>query len=206
MHPRQSAVVLRAAECYGVRRAVVRTQQVVDERVDLGTSASSVMSGAYSHVVTGVLGASQPDLFYARQQMALSLGTHIVIACLGMAFPFIVVLAEWRGNRTGDPVYTALARRWAKAMGVLFAVGAVSGTILSFEFGILWPRWMGRFGAVMGLAVRDRGLRVLPRGDLHRDLPLRLGPAAGACTRVSASRSASPASRRRSSWSRPTVG
>jgi cytochrome d ubiquinol oxidase subunit I len=103
------------------------------------------------------LGANQPDLFYARQQMALSLGTHIVIACLGMAFPFIVVLAEWRGNRTGDAVYTALARRWAKAMGVLFAVGAVSGTILSFEFGILWPRWMGRFGAVMGLPFAIEG-------------------------------------------------
>jgi cytochrome d ubiquinol oxidase subunit I len=107
--------------------------------------------------VTGVLGASQPDLFYARQQMALSLGTHIVIACLGMAFPFLVVVAEWRGNRTGDLIYTTLARRWAKAMGVLFAVGAVSGTILSFEFGILWPRWMGRFGAVMGLPFAIEG-------------------------------------------------
>jgi cytochrome d ubiquinol oxidase subunit I len=99
----------------------------------------------------------QPDLFYARQQMALSLGTHIVIACLGMGFPFIVVLAEWRGARTGDAVYVTLARRWAKAMGVLFAVGAVSGTILSFEFGILWPRWMGRFGAVMGLPFAIEG-------------------------------------------------
>ena len=107
--------------------------------------------------MTGVVGTVQPDLFYARQQMALSLGFHIVIACLGMAFPFIVVLAEWRGARTGDPVYTALARRWAKAMGVLFAVGAVSGTILSFEFGILWPRWMGRFGAVMGLPFAIEG-------------------------------------------------
>ena len=107
--------------------------------------------------MTGVLGASQPDLFYARQQMALSLGTHIVIACLGMAFPFLVVIAEWRGNRTGDAIYTILARRWAKAMGVLFAVGAVSGTILSFEFGILWPRWMGRFGAVMGLPFAIEG-------------------------------------------------
>jgi cytochrome d ubiquinol oxidase subunit I len=107
--------------------------------------------------VTGVLRASQPDLLYARQQMALSLGTHIIIACLGMAFPFLVVIAEWRGNRTGDAVYTTLARRWAKAMGVLFAVGAVSGTILSFEFGILWPRWMGRFGSVMGLPFAIEG-------------------------------------------------
>ena len=59
--------------------------------------------------MTGVLGSVQHDLFYAREQMALSLGFHIVIACLGMAFPFIVVLAEWRGARTGDLVYTTLA-------------------------------------------------------------------------------------------------
>jgi cytochrome d ubiquinol oxidase subunit I len=103
------------------------------------------------------LAANQPDLLYARQQMALSLGTHIIIACLGMAFPFLVVVAEWRGNRTGDVIYTTLARRWAKAMGVLFAVGAVSGTILSFEFGILWPHWMGRYGAVMGLPFAIEG-------------------------------------------------
>jgi cytochrome d ubiquinol oxidase subunit I len=104
-----------------------------------------------------VLAVDQPDLFYARQQMAFSLGAHIVIACLGMTFPFLVVFAEWRGQRTGDVVYTTLARRWAKAMAVLFAVGAVSGTILSFEFGILWPRWMGRFGDVMGLPFAVEG-------------------------------------------------
>ncbi len=105
----------------------------------------------------GVLAVDQPDLFYARQQMAFSLGAHIVMACIGMSVPFLVVLAEWKGQRTGDLVYTTLARRWAKAMGVLFAVGAVSGTILSFEFGILWPRWMGRFGDVMGLPFAIEG-------------------------------------------------
>src|SRR5258707_10037210 len=89
--------------------------------------------------------------------MAFSLGAHIVLACVGMSVPFLVVLAEWRGQRTGDLVYATLARRWAKAMGVLFAVGAVSGTILSFEFGILWPGWMGRFGAVMGLPLAIEG-------------------------------------------------
>jgi cytochrome d ubiquinol oxidase subunit I len=107
--------------------------------------------------VLGVLAVDQPDLFYARQQMAFSLGFHIVLACIGMSVPFLVVLAEWKGQRTGDPVYTTLARRWAKVMGVLFAVGAVSGTILSFEFGILWPRWMGRFGDVMGLPFAMEG-------------------------------------------------
>jgi cytochrome bd ubiquinol oxidase subunit I len=104
-----------------------------------------------------LLGVEQPDLFYARQQMAFSLGSHIIIASLGMAFPFLVVFAEWRGQRTGDRVYDTLARRWAKAMGVLFAVGAVSGTILSFEFGILWPAWMRRFGDVMGLPFAMEG-------------------------------------------------
>lgn len=106
----------------------------------------------------GLLGAvEQPDLLFARQQMALSLGVHIVVACLGMAFPFFVVTAQWRAQRTGDPCWEVLARRWAKAMGVLFAVGAVTGTILSFEFGILWPRWMGRFGDVMGLPFAIEG-------------------------------------------------
>jgi len=104
-----------------------------------------------------LLAVEQPDLFYARQQMAFSLGAHIVIACLGMVFPFFVVFAEWRAQRTGDPCFEVLARRWAKALGVLFAVGAVSGTILSFEFGILWPRWMGRFGDVMGLPFAMEG-------------------------------------------------
>jgi cytochrome d ubiquinol oxidase subunit I len=101
--------------------------------------------------------ASAPDLLYARQQMALSLGWHIVIACIGMAFPFLAVFAEWRGQRTGDPVYTRLARSWSKALAVLFAIGAVSGTILSFEFGILWPRWMAAYGDVMGLPFAIEG-------------------------------------------------
>jgi len=100
---------------------------------------------------------SAPDLLYARQQMALSLGWHIVIACTGMAFPFLAVFAEWRGLRTGDPVYTQLARSWSKALAVLFAIGAVSGTILSFEFGILWPRWMAAYGDVMGLPFAIEG-------------------------------------------------
>ena len=90
--------------------------------------------------------------------MALSLGWHIVIACYGVGFPLIVLLAEWRALRTGDPVYTALAKAWTKALGVLFAVGAVSGTILSFELGILWPRFMGRFGEVIGLPFAMEGI------------------------------------------------
>src|SRR5687767_2903725 len=99
-----------------------------------------------------------PDLLAARSQMALSLGWHIVIACFGVGFPLIVLIAEWRALRTGDAVYSALARAWTKALGVLFAVGAVSGTILSFELGILWPRFMGRFGEVIGLPFAIEGI------------------------------------------------
>src|ERR1700753_1517480 len=90
------------------------------------------------------------DPVAARSQMGFSLGWHIILACLGVGMPALVLLAEWRGWRTGDPWYQLLARRWAKAMGVLFAVGAVSGTVLSFEMGILWPGLLSRFGAIYG--------------------------------------------------------
>ena len=98
-----------------------------------------------------MLAANAADLFAARQQMALSLGWHIVIACFGVGFPLLVLIAEWRWLRTGDEAARLLAERWSKALGVLFAVGAVTGTILSFEFGLLWPAFMDRFGEVMGL-------------------------------------------------------
>jgi cytochrome d ubiquinol oxidase subunit I len=97
-------------------------------------------------------------LFYLRQQMAISLGFHIVFACLGIGLPFLLLITEWRFIRTGDQVYAVLARRWAKAVGVLFAVGAVSGTILSFEFGILWPQWMADWGEVFGVAFALEGI------------------------------------------------
>jgi cytochrome d ubiquinol oxidase subunit I len=94
------------------------------------------------------------DLFPARMQMALSLGWHIVVACFGVGFPAMVVFAEWRshprGGKDSDKDMDALAHTWAKAMGVLFAVGAVSGTILSFEMGMLWPGLMARFGQIYG--------------------------------------------------------
>jgi len=103
-----------------------------------------------THLVS-IIGVDQPDLFYARQQMAVSLGWHMIIACFGVAFPSFMLFTEWRFLRTGDELYRTIARRWSKAMGVLFAVGAVSGTILSFEFGILWPEFMGHFGDVFGI-------------------------------------------------------
>ena len=97
-----------------------------------------------------VLASAAENLLPARLQMALSLGWHIVFSCFGIAFPAIVVFAEWRGYRRGNPALTELAHTWAKAMGVLFAAGAVSGTLLSFEMGILWPGLMDRFGEVFG--------------------------------------------------------
>ena len=76
------------------------------------------------------------DPVAARSQMGFSLGWHIILACFGVGLPGLVLFTEWRGLRTGDPVLRLLARRWAKALGLLFAVGAVSGTILSIEMGV----------------------------------------------------------------------
>ncbi|MER7663579.1 cytochrome ubiquinol oxidase subunit I [Streptomyces sp. NPDC096193] len=104
------------------------------------------------------IAVGQGDLVAARMQMALSLGWHIVLACLGVGMPAITLIAEWRGHRTGDVHYRLLARRWARAMGVLFAVGAVSGTILSFEMGLLWPGLMGTYGQVIGLPFSLEGI------------------------------------------------
>ncbi|PYP76925.1 MAG: cytochrome ubiquinol oxidase subunit I, partial [Gemmatimonadetes bacterium] len=91
------------------------------------------------------------DLLAARTQMAVSLGFHIVFAQIGIAMPLMMVLAEWRWRRTGERVYYDLARRWAKGTAVLFAVGAVSGTVLSFELGLLWPRFMRDAGPLIGM-------------------------------------------------------
>ena len=99
----------------------------------------------------------QEHLFQARQMQSLSFGWHIIMVCFGVAFPAIVLFAEGLYLRTGDPIYKALAKRWSKAMLVLFAVGVVSGTILSFELGILWPEFMATFGQVFGLAFALEG-------------------------------------------------
>ena len=91
------------------------------------------------------------DLLAARSQMAMSLGFHIVFAAVGVAMPLLMVLAELRWRRTGDPIYLELARRWAKGVSILFAVGAVSGTVISFELGLLWPRFMAFAGPIIGM-------------------------------------------------------
>jgi cytochrome d ubiquinol oxidase subunit I len=91
------------------------------------------------------------DLLAARSQMAMSLAFHILFAIAGMAMPLLMLLAEWRHHRTGDPAALDLAKRWAKGTAILFAVGAVSGTVLSFELGLLWPEFMRHAGPLVGM-------------------------------------------------------
>jgi cytochrome d ubiquinol oxidase subunit I len=91
------------------------------------------------------------DLLAARSQMAMSLAFHIIFAAIGIAMPLLMVIAEWRWLRSREEVYLQLAQRWAKGTAILFAVGAVSGTVLSFELGLLWPRFMGYAGAIIGM-------------------------------------------------------
>lgn len=102
--------------------------------------------------------AESSNLLAARNQMAWTLGFHIVFACLGVALPATILTANYLGLRRGDGAAMELARRWSKAMAVTFAVGAVSGTLLSFEFGLLWPEFMDRFGAAFGVAFAIEGI------------------------------------------------
>ena len=104
------------------------------------------------------LAASAPAaLLPSRIQMAFTLAYHIILVPLGVALPLLTVVMEGIGLRKNDPVALRLARRWSVVMAVQFAVGAVTGTILSFEFGILWPRMMGRFGDVFGIGFGIEG-------------------------------------------------
>jgi cytochrome bd ubiquinol oxidase subunit I len=94
----------------------------------------------------------------ARSQMAFTLGFHIVLASLGVAFPAFMLIANYRGLRRDDAVALLLARRWSHVVAVTFAVGAVTGTVLSFEFGLLWPAFTGRFGKVFGVLFAIEGI------------------------------------------------
>ena len=91
------------------------------------------------------------DFFFARSQMAMSLAFHIIFAALGIGMPLLMAIAEGMYLRTGQPVYLDLSRRWSHGTAVLFAVGAVSGTVLSFELGLLWPGFMEKAGAIIGM-------------------------------------------------------
>jgi cytochrome bd ubiquinol oxidase subunit I len=114
------------------------------------------------HLPLAVLGSGfgavdQDYIDQARQMQALSFAAHIPLVCFGIAFPAMVLFLEWLYRRTGDPLYRTLAKRWSKVMLALFAVGVVTGTILSFELGLLWPNFMARFGEVFGVAFALEG-------------------------------------------------
>ncbi len=97
------------------------------------------------------------NVLSARALMGISLGFHIIYATIGIGLPLMLMIAEWLSLRTGDELYHQLARRWIRPAGVLFAIGAVSGTILSFELGLLWPRFMAFSGPLIGLAFSMEG-------------------------------------------------
>src|SRR5512134_3332790 len=105
-----------------------------------------------------VLADSGSNLLAARYKMAFTLGFHIILACFGVAFPAMMLIAEYRGRKHDDAEALRLAERWSKVVAVLFAVGAVSGTVLSFELGLLWPEMMNRFGDAFGVAFAIEGI------------------------------------------------
>jgi cytochrome d ubiquinol oxidase subunit I len=161
------------------------------------------VGGLDATLAAGFAPVDQQYLFEARQMQALSLGVHIPLVCFGIAFPALVLFCEWRYLRTGDELYRTLARRWSKVMLALFAVGVVTGTILSFELGLLWPQFMASFGNVFGLAFTLEGFsffveaifiaiyvyswdRLSPRLHLLSGVPVAIAGVAGSLFVISA--------------------
>lgn len=107
--------------------------------------------------VPGLTTVQQSYLLQARQMQALSFIVHIPLVCFGIAFPALILFVEWRYLRTGHQVFRTLARRWTKVLVTLFAAGVVTGTILSFEMGLLWPNFTSVFGSVFGLGFAVEG-------------------------------------------------
>ncbi|MBC7851051.1 MAG: cytochrome ubiquinol oxidase subunit I, partial [Chitinophagaceae bacterium] len=91
------------------------------------------------------------DLIAARLQMAMSLGFHIVFACIGMVMPFFMAVAHFKWLRTNNILYKNITKAWSKGVAIFFATGAVSGTVLSFELGLLWPTFMKHAGPIFGM-------------------------------------------------------
>ena len=120
-------------------------------RIDLGLELLPSTANASALMLASTLQA-------ARSQMAFTLGFHIILASLGVALPAMMLIANYRGLRRNDPDALKLAQRWSKAVAVTFAVGAVTGTVLSFEFGLLWPAFTGRFGEVFGVLFAVEGI------------------------------------------------
>src|SRR5258707_6161523 len=155
-------------------------------------------------LTTGLpLAASQQAYLHEASQMqALSFAVHIPLVCFGIALPAIVLFVESRYLRTGDQLYRTLARRWTRIMAALFAVGVITGTILSFEMGILWPGFMSRFGSVFGLGFAIQGVsfflqaifigvyvygwdRLSPRAHFLSGVPIAIASVTGSLTVIS---------------------
>src|SRR5437868_10848872 len=144
----------------------------------------------------------QDHLAEARQMQALSFAVHIPLVCFGIAFPAMVLFVEWRFLRTGDELYLTLARRWSRILVALFAVGVITGTILSFEMGLLWPSFMATFGSVFGLGFAIEGFsffleaifigiyvygwnRLSPRTHFLTGIPIAIAGVTGSLTVIS---------------------
>jgi cytochrome bd ubiquinol oxidase subunit I len=144
----------------------------------------------------------QHYLLEARQMQALSFAAHIPLVAFGIAFPAMVLFAEWLYVRTGDPLFLTIARRWTRVVVALFAVGVITGTILSFEMGLLWPNFTATFGGVFGLGFAIEGFsffleaifigiyvygwgRLSPRAHLASGIPIVVTGFTGSLTVIS---------------------
>ena len=153
-------------------------------------------------MVAAAMTTHQHYLLQARQMQALSFSVHIPLVCFGIAFPTLVLFVEWLYLRSGDPLYRTLARRWSKVMVALFAAGVVTGTILSFEMGLLWPAFTATFGSVFGLGFAVEGFsffleaifigiyvygwnRLSPRLHFASGIPIALAGFTGSLTVIS---------------------
>jgi cytochrome bd ubiquinol oxidase subunit I len=153
-------------------------------------------------IATALAPAEQQYLFQARQMQALSFAVHIPLVCFGIAFPALMLFVESRYLRTGDELYRTLARRWSRILAALFAAGVVTGTILSFELGLLWPNFTGTFGSVFGLGFAIEGFsffmeaifigiylygwnRLSPRAHFASGIPIAIAGFTGSLTVIS---------------------
>jgi cytochrome bd ubiquinol oxidase subunit I len=144
----------------------------------------------------------QQYLVQARQMQALSFVVHIPLVAFGISFPAMVLFVEWLYLRTGDPLYGTLARRWTRVVVALFAVGVITGTLLSFEMGLLWPNFTATFGSVFGLGFAIEGFsffmeaifigiyvygwdRLSPRAHLASGIPIVISGFTGSLTVIS---------------------
>ena len=140
---------------------------------------------------------------WARSQMAFTLAFHIILVPLGVSWAFLALIANYRGVKHGDQDAMLLAQRWSKYMAVTFAVGAVTGTVLTFEFGLLWPRFMDRFGDAFGIAFAIEGIfffleaifiaiyiygwnRLSPRAHMWAAVPIVISGVGGAFSVIAA--------------------